>query len=201
MINQVKISKTIYTIIDRNEDEISICYRIKKGNTVKSLIQSKKRGTWDLWSGRNGMNEIGFPKPCKPEFLTEEEAVQQPKTTRRKSNIIRRNAHKKIPAIVESARKVTCYSLNNDFTGVKVNNFTAQKVLEELQNKGTYFTDDSDYHSYTLHIHSNLWYKFDTTPREAKITKVKADCNTFSFSIEETGNKKIVFVNHLLKRK
>ncbi len=195
-MKKVKISKTIYTIIDRIEDEISICYKIQKGNTIKSLIQSKRRGTWDLWSGRNGIKEIGFPKPGKPEFLTEEEAAQQPKTRRRKSNVIRRNAHQKIRAIVESARKVICYSLNNDFTGVEVNNFTAEKVLGELQTKSTYFTDDNDYYIYTLHIHSNLWYKFDTTPRQAEITKIKVDCNTFSFSVEETGNKKIVFVNH-----
>ena len=196
IMKKVKISKTIYTIIDRKQDEISICYRIKKGNTIKSLIQSKKRGSWDLWSGRNGINEIGFPKPCKPQFLTEEEAAQQPKSTRKKSNVIRRNAYKKITEIVESATKVLCYSLDNNFTGVKIDNFTAEKVLQELQAKGTYFTDDKDYHSYTLHIHSNLWYKFDTTPREAQITKVKSDCNTFSFSIEETGNRKIVYVNH-----
>lgn len=73
-MDKVRIGKTIYSIIERKEDEISIYYRIRKENTLKSLIHNKGRKTWELWSGRNGINEIGFPKPCQPQFLPEQKS-------------------------------------------------------------------------------------------------------------------------------
>ena len=112
-MSKVKISKTIYTIIETSEDEVSIYHKIQKGNTLKSLIQSKTRGTWDLWSCRNGMGTIGFPKPCQPEFLTEEEAELLPKPKKRasttKSSEIKKALKQAFPKIEFSVTYKTYY--------------------------------------------------------------------------------------------
>ena len=185
---KVKISKTVYNIVDFKDDEKHTYYGLKKANTTKSLIYSKKLDQWSLWSGR-----VGYPKQCKPEFLTDAEAEAQPKTQRRKSNVIRRNATKKITDIVKRATKVMCHCLESEFRGQEVE-FTAEQVLEELKDTGTQFIACDD-GTYKLRIHSNLWYRFDLTPRVEKYLVENRGCNTFTFSIEEDGKEKYVIVD------
>lgn len=78
-----------------------------------------------------------------------------------KIQTIRRNT-KRYQQILETAMSCRCYSLNNYFNGEDIN----ELVLVEYMTKDGRFasshsrlTDDGS-GTYTLHIHSNLWFSF-----------------------------------------
>jgi len=65
----IKISKTTYNVENTETLEGgSICYTLRAGKskTTKSLVG--KPESWFLWSCRNGMNNLGMPKPVNPIF-------------------------------------------------------------------------------------------------------------------------------------
>ena len=74
---------------------------------------------------------------------------------------IRRNT-KRYQQILETAMSCRCYSLHNYFHGEDVN----ELVLVEYMAKDGRFASphtkltDSGTGTYTLHIHSNLWFTF-----------------------------------------
>lgn len=181
-MEKVKINKTIYTIIDRKEDEISICYRIKKGNTIKSLIQSKKRGSWDLWSGRNGINEIGLPKRCEPQFLTEEEAAQLPKRKKRastsKSTEIKKALKQAFPNIKFSVTRLNSSYYVNWENGIREGATLEQvKLIADKWDSCRNISDDPYEPSY---VGNSVFYRHEITDknwREFVIEKVSINYN------------------------
>ncbi len=169
-MDKVKISKTVYTIIETNEDEVSICYKIQKGKTTKSLIQSKTRGTWDLWSCRNGMGTIGFPKPCQPEFLTEEEAARLPKTKKRastsKSAEIKKALRKAFPAIKFSVTKNNSSYYVNWKDGIREGaTLEAVKAIADNWDSCRNISDDPYEPSY---VGNSVYYKHEISDKNWK---------------------------------
>lgn len=77
---------------------------------------------------------------------------------------VRRNATRKIKAICDKVDYVKVYSLGNCFSGeVREFDDLYEFVMKELGAwKGTKLYDNENGGSYTLHIHSNLWYELYT---------------------------------------
>lgn len=68
---------------------------------------------------------------------------------------IRRNAKKQIAAIFENAIACKVFSLNNGFSGEAVSIEAARNAYEQFDFARLY---ESGAGSYTVHIHSNLFY-------------------------------------------
>lgn len=78
--NQVKISKTVYTITERVvRDSGIVNYTIKTGNWEKMLTFNPTFGIWCLWSAHRGLrNKVGAPKQITaPEFIGEDATPAQ----------------------------------------------------------------------------------------------------------------------------
>jgi len=82
---------------------------------------------------------------------------------------IRKNAKKRIADIFENTTLVICYSLDDGFRGREVENPSIRKdghfqkatLAEFLYNEFIRFNGelyDNENDTFTLHIHSNLWY-------------------------------------------
>ena len=70
---------------------------------------------------------------------------------------IRRNAHKKIAAIFANGVSGEKRCLDNGFTPEPVSMEIVQSAYEQFDNNVLYENRDG---SFTVHIHSNLWYNF-----------------------------------------
>jgi hypothetical protein len=73
---------------------------------------------------------------------------------------VRKNAHKKINAILESVTEVKVYSLDNNFSG-EIIGLNKEYFLNQISNFGASLMDNEN-GTFTLDIHSNLWYAFST---------------------------------------
>jgi hypothetical protein len=73
---------------------------------------------------------------------------------------VRKNAHKKINAILESVTEVKVYSLDNNFSG-EIIGLNKEYFLNQISNFGAALMDNEN-GTFTLDIHSNLWYTFST---------------------------------------
>jgi len=75
---------------------------------------------------------------------------------------VKRNWKKKISAICEGVSTYTCYSLDSNFEGVKVDTdsdkmkYMVEKYLKDLHRSTLTYNKETG--SCCLHIHSNLWY-------------------------------------------
>lgn len=81
---------------------------------------------------------------------------------------------KKAQSLIENAKNIRCYSLNNDFTGHelvshpsvweggKIINISQPEFLRrELNGLHSKLTRYNDSGKYCIHVHSNLWYEFE----------------------------------------
>jgi hypothetical protein len=73
---------------------------------------------------------------------------------------VRRNAHKKIAAILDQITEVKVYSLDNGFTG-EVIELNKEYLLDVLTRMHSSLMDNEN-GTYTIDVHSNLWYNLDT---------------------------------------
>ena len=73
-----------------------------------------------------------------------------------KRKLIRRNAHKMIAKIFEDSTTAKAYTLNNGFVGESVSVEWVKKHTANISHAEHY---DNLNGTYTIRIHSNLWYE------------------------------------------
>ena len=73
---------------------------------------------------------------------------------------IRRNS-KELPEIFARAKNIRVYSLNNCFVGKLLAGDTQQDYLAETFRETRFAELTRNNGTFTLHIHSNLWYEFE----------------------------------------
>jgi hypothetical protein len=95
---------------------------------------------------------------------------------------VRRNAHKKIAAILDQVTEVKVYSLDNGFTG-EVIEFNKEYLLDVLTRMHSSLMDNEN-GTYTIDVHSNLWYNLDTEVIENVILEEVAATTEESNQVE-----------------
>lgn len=104
-----------------------------------------------------------------------------------KRKLIRRNAHKMIAKIFEDSTTAKVYTLNNGFVGESIGVEWVKKHTANIDHAEHY---DNLNGTYTIRIHSNLWYELASENTEPDVTH-EQHSNIWFIENQELVNRRI----------